>query len=191
MGLELNRCLLALLLAFTSVRAFAGSLEGGPLGFIISGNAYVLGHLWIVFTETVLLIKASGLNAKTAFKWVFLANFQSTVIVGLGLPFFLAVLTGIAMQLPQPYGGIAAALGTWEDASGLSKTYIGFIALGWLLIGFILLVLCEKAFYTRHWLKTGLDANFPLNKFIWRAHAVSHLGLLMIVFVMWHDYFGL
>ncbi|MEE1673397.1 hypothetical protein SNR37_002820 [Agarivorans aestuarii] len=105
-----NKKFIGLLLACFPAIAYANG--GGPILLFISGSAFIFGQIWILLIETVLLRKASGLSTKTTFKHVFLANLVSTLIVGLGFPFLLALITAFAMELPQPYGGYASALGT-------------------------------------------------------------------------------
>ncbi|CUA83181.1 hypothetical protein Ga0061064_0467 [Pseudidiomarina woesei] len=184
-----NKKFIALLLACFPAIAYANG--GGPLLLFISGSAFIFGQVWILFIETMLLKKASGLSTTTTFKHVFLANLMSTLIVGLGFPFLLAVITAFAMELPQPYGGYASALGTWIYDSAPHIKYLGYISLAWLLVTFLLTVFCEKAFYNWYWRKVGFNPSFSINKFIWQAHAASYSGLLIIVLVMWHDLFSM
>ncbi len=181
-----NKKLIALLLACFPVLAYANG--GGPLLLFISGSAFIFGQVWILFIETFLLKKASGLSTKTTFKHVFFANLVSTTIIGLGFPFLLAVITAFAMELPQPYGGYASALGTWIYDSAPHINYLGFISLAWLFVTFILTIYCEKAFYKWYWGKVSFAPGFSVNKFIWQAHVASYSGLLIIVVAMWHDY---
>lgn len=184
-----NKALLAVFLAFLPTLVYANG--GGPLLLFISGSAFIFGQVWILFIETFLLKKASGLDAKTTFKHVFIANLVSTIIVGLGFPFVLAIITGLAMELPQPYGGYGSALGTWVYEGAPYIKHLGYISLVWLLVTFLLTVFCEKAFYKWYWRKVGFAPSFSINKFIWQAHAASYLGLLIIVMVMWHDLFSM
>lgn len=187
--IEKNKKFLALLLVLFPELAFANG--GGPLLLFISGSAFIYGQVWILLVETLFLKKASGFTAKTAFKNVFLANLVSTITVGLGFPFVLAVVTGFATDLPQPYGGYASALGTWIYDRAPYIQYLGYVALAWLFVTFFLTVFCEKAFYRWYWRKTGFSPNFSMNQFIWKAHAASYSGLLIIVLVMWHGLFGI
>ena len=184
-----NKILIVLLWACLPAVAYANG--GGPLLLFISGSAFILGQVWILFIETLLLKKVSGLNVKTTFKHVFFANLVSTILIGLGFPFLLAVITAFGMALPQPYGGYASALGTWIYDSAPHMNYLGYISLAWLFVTFVLTVFCEKAFYKWYWRKIDFTPSFPINKFIWQAHAASYSGLLIIVVVMWHDLFGM
>jgi len=177
------------MLAFIPAIAYANG--GGPLLLFISGSAFIFGQVWILLAETIIFNRVSGQSLKTSFKHVFLANLVSTLLVGLGFPFLLALVTGIAMELPQPYGGYASALGTWIYDSAPYIKYLGYISLIWLLVTFVLTVYCEKWFYRWYWKKVGFTANFNINKFIWQAHAASYSGLLIIVLVMWHDLFSM
>lgn len=160
---------------------------GGPLLLFISGSAFIFGQLWILIVETAILKKASGLGLKVSLKHVFFANIVSTIVVGFGFPLMLAILSGIAMELPEPYGGYASAIGTWIYDSAPYIKYLGYISLFWLLITFVLTMYCERWFYKWYWNKIGFAANFDLNKFILQAHAASYSGLLLIVLVMWHE----
>ena len=187
--ITINKKLVALLLIFFPGLAYANG--GGPLLLFISGSAFIFGQIWILFVETLFLKKTSGLNTKTAFKYVFFANLVSTIIVGLGFPFILAVITAFGMELPQPFSGYSSILGTWVYDNAPHTKYLGFIALVWLFITFILTIFCEKAFYNWYWHKVGFIPTFSVNKFIWQAHLVSYLGLLIIVLVMWRDLYGM
>ena len=180
-----NKKFIILLLACFPVIAYANG--GGPLLLFISGSAFIFGQVWILFIETFLFKKQSGLKAKIALKHVFLANLVSTIIVGLGFPLLLAIITAFGMELPHPYGGYVSALGTWIYDSAPYIKYLGYISLAWLFITFILTVFCEKAFYKWYWRKIGFNPSFSVNQFIWQAHAASYSGLLIIVLVMWHD----
>lgn len=184
-----NKKFITILLVFFPALAYANG--GGPLLLFISGSAFIFGQVWILFIETLLLKNASGQNAKTSFKHVFFANLVSTIIVGIGFPILLAVITAFAMKLPHPYGGYASALGTWIYDNAPYIKYLGYISLAWLFVTFILTVFCEKAFYKWYWRKVDFTPQFSVNKFIWQAHAASYSGLLMIVLVMWHDLFSM
>lgn len=184
-----NKAIAVLLLIFLPVLAYANG--GGPLLLFISGSAFIYGQIWILFIETLMLRKVSGLNTKTTFKQVFYANLASTIIIGLGFPFILAIITGFAIQLPQPYGSYASALGTWVYDGDPHTKYIGHISLVWLFITFLLTVIYEKLFYKWYWRKVNFSPSFSINKFIWQAHVASYSGLLIIILLMWHDIFNL
>ena len=96
-----NKKFILLLLACFPTIAYANG--GGPLLLFISGSAFIFGQVWILFIETLLLKKVSGLSIKTTFKHVFLANLVSTLIVGLGFPFFAGgryrVCNGVATTI--------------------------------------------------------------------------------------------
>lgn len=177
------------LIAFLPTIAYANG--GGPLLLFMSGGAFIFGQVWILLVETMVLKKFSGFNTVVAFKQVLYANLLSTVIVGLGFPFLLAVITAFAMQFSQPYGGYASAIGTWAYYNAPYMQYLGYTSLAWLLITFLLTMFCEKKFYKWYWVKIDFNPNFPVTKFIWIAHVLSYAGLLIIVVVIWHDLFGI
>ncbi|ROR97871.1 hypothetical protein EDC56_3538 [Sinobacterium caligoides] len=188
MKFEKKAVLTVLFLIMPSI-AYANG--GGPLLLFISGSAFVLGQLWILFVETTLLKVVSEISLKSAFTQVFLANLISTVVVGLGFPLLLAVVTAFGMLLPEPYGDYSSAIGTWIYEGAPAFDYLGYISLLWLLVTFILTVFCERAFYSWYWRKSGYTPSFSLNKFIIQAHAASYVGLLVVVIVMWHELLGM
>ena len=181
--------LLGLLLILWPIVTYANG--GGPLLLFISGGVFIFGQVWILFIETLLLKRVSGLSTKSTFLHVFFANLVSTIIVGLGFPIILAVISAFGMALPQPYGGYSSAAGTWIYESAPYIKYLGYISIAWLLVTFILTVYCEKTFYKWYWRKVGFTPRFSINKFIWQAHIASYSGLLIIVVIMWYDLFGM
>ncbi len=178
-----------LLLAFIPSISYANG--GGPLLLFVSGSAFLFGQVWILSVETAILKWVSGLEVKTSFKYVFFANLLSTITVGLGFPLLIAVISAITMELPLPYGNYASIIGTWIYNDAPYLEYIVYFLFVWLLTTFILTIYCEKWFYRWYWKKTGFDAGFSLNKFVWGAHAVSYSGLVLIGLVMWHDISGM
>ena len=184
-----NNTPITVLLVFFPAIVWANG--GGPLLLVISGSAFIFGQIWILFIATLILNKASGLHPKTSFKHVFFANLVSTVFVGIGFPLLLAIITALGMELPQPFGGYASALGTWIYDSAPYTEFLGYITLFWLFVTFVLTVFCEKAFYRWYWRKVEFAPSFSLNKFIWQAHAASYTGLLIIVIIMWHELFSM
>ncbi len=179
------RQLITISLALFPAMAYANG--GGSLLLLISAGAFVYGQIWILLVETLFLKRASGQSASVSFKQVFLANLCSTIVVGFGLPLCLALITLGAMELPAPYGGYASLLGTWFYEGAPHLEYLGYVSIVWLFITLLLTVLCEKAFYQRHWRKVGFVPEFSVDRFIWQAHAVSYSGLLIVVLVMWRE----
>ena len=160
---------------------------GGPLLLIISGFIFTIGQVWILSTETYFLNKVTNTSISHSFKYVFLANLISTIVIGFGFPFLLALITGLGTMLPTPYGGYFSIVGTWAYSNAPHVEYVEPITFIWLFITFILTVYCEKLFYKKHYKKIGFDENFNLNTFIWKIHLISYSGLLIILLLMFSD----
>jgi len=160
---------------------------GGPLLLFISFFAFIYGQVWILASETFVYIKLLKLSLRTAFKQVFIVNLVSTIVVGLGLPFLLAVITGLGMELPEPYGGYFSIVGTWVYESAPHIALLPYTSAFWLLITLFLTVLCERWVLLRIWAKTNYTPPVPVNSLMWRAHLVSYSGLFVIILYFWLD----
>ncbi len=168
----------------------ASANGGGPLLLFISGSVFIFGQIWILVSETYLYTKFVKLNVSTAFKQVFIVNLASTIIVGLGFPFLLAVITAFGMSLPDPYGDYMSLIGTWVYDTAPYIEYLPYFTVFWLIITFFLTVLCERWFLLRIWAKNNINSPINVNSLMWRVHLVSYTGLIIIILIMWGDFLG-
>ena len=164
---------------------------GGPLLLFISASAFIFGQIWILTSETYLYKKLVKIDYVTAFKQVFIVNLVSTVVVGLGFPFLLAVITALGMELPKPYGGYMSALGTWAYDRAPHAEVLPFLLVFWLLVTFFLTVLCERWVLLKIWKKANFESPIEVNKLMLQVHLVSYAGLVIIVLYMWGEFFGI
>lgn len=175
----MNFTKLIIFLTIILLPSFAYANGGGPILLYINFAAFVFGQVWILSVETYMYSKWLKINPATAFRQVFHVNFISTLLIGLGLPFLLAIITGFAMNLPNPLGEIMSLLGTWVYESAPYMSYIWFVTGAWFIITLYLTVICERWYITKIWNKAGFICPVNINTFIWQVHAVSYTGLIL------------
>lgn len=189
MRLSLNKLLILIICLGYPAVSFANG--GGPLLLFISGSAFIFGQVWILVSETYFYTKLVKLEVVPAFKQVFVVNLVSTIVVGLGFPFLLAVLTAFGMVLPEPYNDYMSILGTWIYDKAPYIDILPHITIFWLLITFILTILCERWVLLRLWGKAEFKSPIHVNSLMWRVHLVSYAGLIAIILYMWREFFGI
>ena len=83
----------ALILAVALAAGSARADGGAPLLLFINIPVFVVGFVWIILSEFILYRRLiPALAAKDAFYDVSIANAASTVAIGIGFPFCLALL---------------------------------------------------------------------------------------------------
>jgi hypothetical protein len=170
--------LVVLMLILTPSYVYANG--GAPILLYINFVAFVFGQVWILSCETYIYYKKLNIKPLVAFKQVFLVNLVSTLLVGLGLPLFLSLVTMFAMKLPNPVGGIFSIMGTWIYSSAPYIEYIFYITGIWFLITLFLTVLCERWYIKKLWVKSGFNPQVNVNSFMWQVHLVSYTGLIIL-----------
>jgi hypothetical protein len=171
------RLLILFLILFLPSNAYANG--GGPILLYINFIAFVLGQVWILSAETFMYCKMLKIKPALAFVQVFKVNFVSTILVGLGLPLLLALITAFAMELPSPVGGVMSAFGTWIYDSAPYIDYIWYITAAWFVVTLYLTVICERWYIKKLWVKTNFTSPININTFMWQVHFVSYTGLIL------------
>ncbi len=162
---------------------------GGPLLLFVSFFTFVYGQVWILASETYIYKRLLTLDLRTSFKQVFIVNLVSTIVVGLGFPFLLAVATGLGMGLPEPYGGYFSILGTWVYERAPHVKLLPYFSIFWLVVTLFLTVICERWVLLRIWTKNNYKPPISINTLMWRTHLVSYSGLFVIILYFWMDMF--
>lgn len=180
-----------LLLIFLLVFPLASYANGGgPLLLCISGSVFLYGQVWILASETFIYCKCTDLDPVTAFKQVFLVNLGSTIVVGLGFSFILAIVTALAMSLPEPFKDYASLMGTWAYEGAPHTNLLGPLSLIWLTVTFILTIIYERWHLSKLWLKANYQGPITISGLMVRAHVVSYTGLLLMSIYMWGGMIG-
>jgi hypothetical protein len=172
------RLLITFLILFI-IPSYAYANGGGPILLFINFAAFVLGQVWILSAETFMYCKMLKIKVGSAFIQVFKVNLVSTVLIGLGLPFLLAVITAFGMELPSPIGGVMSALGTWVYDSAPYIDYVWYITAIWFVVTLYLTVICERWYIQKLWAKTNFNAPINIDTFMWQVHFVSYTGLIL------------
>jgi hypothetical protein len=162
-----------------AIPSYAHANGGGPILLYINFAAFVIGQVWILSAETFMYCKMLKIKPASAFAQVFKVNLVSTILVGLGLPFLLALITAFAMELPSPVGGVMSALGTWIYDSAPYIDYIWYITGAWFVVTLYLTVVCERWYIKKLWAKAGFNSSINIDTFMWQVHFVSYTGLIL------------
>jgi len=129
-------------LALLAVSVEAAANAGLPLLLAVNFTVFVVGGIAVVLVEWLAHIKLDGSRPGAALADVFWANFLSTVIIGLPLPWLIAEASQIAAKRSED-AEWALAAGTWIfDGFPDLRLSLGF-ALAYMALCFVLTVYFE------------------------------------------------
>ncbi len=182
-----SRILLFIILASLSSNLVYAD-GGGPLLLIINFMYFLYGSVWILLSEWIVYRYKGNIPWKTAFWDVLIVNALSTIVIGLGFPFLIALLSGAfgftGGRESTDIGGLFLAIGTWivGDNSPYPKVAITMTCV-WLVVTFVLTVYFETWLLSKRWAKRGFVAPIKPLVLNWYANCLSYVGLLILLII--------
>jgi hypothetical protein len=175
----LNTIFIICLIILLPAKAYANG--GGPLLLILNAYIFVVGQVWIAGSETYVYKRNANLSLKESLKEVVLINLISTVVVGLGFPFILAVIGGIGSFLPEPIGPLFFLLGTWiVDKVPYDINLLPYVMAVGFVATYFLTVFFESWCLNKYWKRKKIETTITAKKLSWYANSVSYGGLVAI-----------
>lgn len=110
-------------------------------------------------------------------------NILSTLIVGIGLPFAVAFISGIGIFIGGEIGGIFAALGSWVFKDSPYRDFAIAITIPWMIISFWLTLKFELWYLTQR-LQIDAGGQTNIKAMCFYANVVGYGGLLIIALVV-------
>lgn len=160
---------------------------GGPLLLLFNGSVFVIGQIWIIGVEFLIYRRMVSISKQDAFWDIFSANLLSTVAIAFGLPILIAII-GLAGNLFHGhFGELMLAFGTWVYENSKYSKIAVYMAFFWFVLLFILTVFFETLIFKMRWKKRNFLSNLNPLSLCWYTNALSHLGLLIAILIIWHE----
>ena len=169
-------------LLFPSV---AWANAGAPLLLIVNFMAFVYGSVLIVAAETLIYKVLTKDSWKSALYAIFGVNLLSTIVIGLGIPLVIGLVTALLGFLLVLFWQDAAdvamfVLGTWiyDGSPYIGESYVTYIATGlWLFVLYILTVYFEAYLIRKLWRKRSFKSPVGALKLNIVTNSVTYAGL--------------
>lgn len=175
--------ILALMILLPSI-AFADG--GGPLLLIFNFLAFMYGSILIILVEWFLYTRLASVPRGLAFWDSLVANLLSTLVIGIGFPFVIGLISWIGLFIPSwGVGDVLLALGTWVYEGikypKLSMTMTAF----WLVVTYFLTVWYEVKIIRKRWDKRGFTGKIDPVKLSWYCNSITYAGLFIFFLAAW------
>ena len=169
----------AVLLFCGPVWAGDSTTDGAPAFLILSFPLFTAGLIWSCCIEGVIYRHYLGGPLGKAI-WVALGvNLLSGLIVGIGLPFAVAFITGIGIFIGGGLGEGFAALGSWVFKDSSFRGLAIATTIPWMMVSFWLTVKFELWYIERR-LFVGHDDAIDFKSMCLNANIVGYAGLLIM-----------
>ena len=154
---------------------------GGPLLLFLNAGIFIVGQVWIIGAETYVYMNKAKLSRKESLFQVVGVNLISTIVVGLGFPFMLAVIGGIGSFLPEPVGPYFFLLGTWVvDKVPYDIELLPYVMGIGFLVTYFLTVYFEAWCLETYWNRRKIETAITAKNLSWYANTFSYIGLIIV-----------
>ena len=168
-----------LLVCCESVWAAKGATDGAPAFLILSFPLFTAGLIWSCCAEGMVYRRYLGGPLGNAIWLALGVNLLSGLIIGIGLPFAVAFISGIGIFIGGGFGETLAALGSWVFKGSELRELAISTTIVWMMLSFWLTFKFELWFIIRREL-VDRDQAVNIKSMCLYANIVGYCGLLVM-----------
>jgi uncharacterized membrane protein YoaK (UPF0700 family) len=186
-SLELQMKIIFLLFYCIVFPDYAWASGGAPLLLVFNLSVFIVGLVWIFGIEYLIYRRMVDSSKSEAFWDVVTVNTYSTTVVAFGIPLIISFLGVVGSFIPGQTGKIISVVATLvQDNAQYGKLAV-YMAFVWFAVLFVVTVFFESWLFRKRWSKRDFDPKTKPVKLCWYCNAVSHLGLLLAIVLIWHE----
>ena len=153
---------------------------GAPILILFSTYIYIFGFVLIVLVEAACIYFWAKRGLIDSVKDSFIANFYSSLIGGVLLPFIVSVIGFMSYAMPCGTERFFSYMGTMSYRDHPTPTPSIVFTFLWLAATMVISTLIEARTVSSRWVEGAHSSPISPRVIFWRAHSITYPTLLLI-----------